>query len=234
MKRTVRVLLRGSFAEISGVDRPACDVATVDHVMLAKRSTTDMDLNPEALKAAGIEENDIGPIKKFFGWLFEKKTETAANINDLPDSDFAYIEPGGEKDDSGKTTPRSKRHLPIHDAAHVRNALARLDQTDIPAAAKKTALGRIKARAKKFDVEVSEDKAEKAARIEFRKSLYDVGDLASLIQRLDYMVSCASAERQYEGDESEMPEKLAAARDELGKLLLEMAQEELEEMKPAA
>lgn len=46
-------------------------------------------------------------------------------INDLPDSDFAYIEPGGEKDDEGKTTPRSLRHYPIHDAAHVRNALAR-------------------------------------------------------------------------------------------------------------
>jgi hypothetical protein len=49
-----------------------------------------------------------------------------ADVNDLPDSDFAYIEPGGKKDDSGKTTPRSLRHFPIHDAAHVRNALARL------------------------------------------------------------------------------------------------------------
>ena len=51
--------------------------------------------------------------------------------NDLPDSDFAYIEPGGKKDSEGKTTPRSLRHLPINDAAHVRNALARLNQTDI-------------------------------------------------------------------------------------------------------
>ena len=39
------------------------------------------------------------------------------DINDLPDSDFAYIEPGGEKDDDGKTVPRSLRHYPIHDEA---------------------------------------------------------------------------------------------------------------------
>tara|TARA_B100001094_G_scaffold319070_1_gene363403 strand:+ start:602 stop:1165 length:564 start_codon:yes stop_codon:yes gene_type:complete len=79
--------------------------------------------------------------------------------NNLPDSDFAYIEPGGEKDDEGKTVPRSLRHLPINDAAHVRNALARLDQTDISEEAKKTALKKIKAAAKKFGIKVSEASA---------------------------------------------------------------------------
>ena len=76
--------------------------------------------------------------------------------NDLPDSDFAYIEPGGEKDSEGKTVPRSLRHLPINDAAHVRNALARLNQTKISEEAKKSALKKIKAAAKKFGVKVSE------------------------------------------------------------------------------
>ena len=75
--------------------------------------------------------------------------------NDLPDSDFAYIQPGGKKDASGKTTPRSLRHLPIPDAAHVRNALARLGQTDISPEAKKAALRKIKAAAKKFGIKVS-------------------------------------------------------------------------------
>jgi HK97 family phage prohead protease len=55
---------------------------------------------------------------------------TSAAINDLPDSDFAYIEPGGTKDSDGKTIPRSKRHFPIHDEAHIRNALARLSQSE--------------------------------------------------------------------------------------------------------
>ena len=52
--------------------------------------------------------------------LAEQKSRK--QINDLPDSDFAYIEPGGKKVD-GKTVPRSLRHLPIMDCAHVRNAL---------------------------------------------------------------------------------------------------------------
>ena len=59
-----------------------------------------------------------------------------ADVNDLPDSDFAYIEPGGSKDESGKTVPRSKRHFPIHDAAHVRNALARLSTSPFEAKAR--------------------------------------------------------------------------------------------------
>lgn len=59
----------------------------------------------------------------------------AAYINDLPDSCFAYIEPGGTKDAEGKTVPRSKRHFPIrdaqgnYDAAHIRNAMARASQS---------------------------------------------------------------------------------------------------------
>ena len=73
---------------------------------------------------------------------------TAAAINDLPDSDFAYIEPGG-KVVGGKTEPRSLRHFPIHDAAHVRNAMARMDQSEfgekarpkIMAAAKRLGIG---------------------------------------------------------------------------------------------
>ena len=86
----------------------------------------------------------------------ESAVLSTKNKNDLPDSEFAYIEPGGKKDDEGKTVPRSLRHLPINDAAHVRNALARLNQTKISEEAKKSALKKIKAAAKKFGVKVSE------------------------------------------------------------------------------
>ena len=61
----------------------------------------------------------------------EKAEWTAAYVNDLPDSSFAHIEAGGEKDEGGKTKPRSLRHYPIKDAdgkcdaAHTRNALSR-------------------------------------------------------------------------------------------------------------
>ena len=62
---------------------------------------------------------------------------TTEYINDLPDKSFAYVEPKGDKDDQGKTIPRTLRHLPYRNADgsinldHLRNALARLGQTDL-------------------------------------------------------------------------------------------------------
>ena len=85
--------------------------------------------------------------------------------NDLPDSDFAYIEPGGKKVD-GKTEPRSLRHFPIPDAAHVRNALARLSQSKLSDNVKAKILKKLKAKAKEFDIEMSESKAEHSSSIE--------------------------------------------------------------------
>jgi hypothetical protein len=78
--------------------------------------------------------------------------------NDLPDSDFAYIEPGGKKVD-GKTEPRSLRHFPIPDAAHVRNALARLSQSKLPANVKSKIFKKLKSKAKEFGIEMAESKA---------------------------------------------------------------------------
>jgi len=78
---------------------------------------------------------------------------TTAAINDLPDSAFAYIEPGGTKDQTGKTTPRGKRHFPVHDREHTQNALARAPQSPFG----KNAMPKILAAARKFGVNVSGD-----------------------------------------------------------------------------
>jgi hypothetical protein len=62
-----------------------------------------------------------------------------AYMNNLPDSAFLYVEPGGKKDKEGKTEPRSLRHFPYKDSsgkidlAHLRNAIARIPQANIPA-----------------------------------------------------------------------------------------------------
>lgn len=74
-------------------------------------------------------------------------------INDLPDSAFAYIEPGGEKDADGKTVPRSLRHFPIHDEAHVRNALAQMSKSPHGPKAKR----KIMAAAKKYGIEMTHE-----------------------------------------------------------------------------
>ena len=55
--------------------------------------------------------------------------------------------------------PRWRKHRPINDdESHVRNAIARFNQTDFEsAAAKERARKKILAAAKKYDIEVDED-----------------------------------------------------------------------------
>ena len=87
------------------------------------------------------------------GMALEYRAEmSTGSINDLPDSAFAYIEPGGSKDSSGKTVPRSKRHFPVHDAAHTRNALSRAPQSPFG----EKAMPKIRAAAKKFGIQMSD------------------------------------------------------------------------------
>jgi hypothetical protein len=64
----------------------------------------------------------------------------------LSKSQFAYVDKeGGE-------------HLPIHDESHVRNAIARFNQTEFEStAAKENARKKIVAAAKKHDIEIDED-----------------------------------------------------------------------------
>jgi hypothetical protein len=72
----------------------------------------------------------------------------------LRDSSFAYIDRAGE------------RHLPIHDEAHVRNAIARFDQTEFQSkTARHSAAKRILAAARRHDIEVDrESEVAKASR----------------------------------------------------------------------
>ena len=63
---------------------------------------------------------------------------TSGYINDLPDSAFLYISPGGEEDDVGKTKPRSLRHLPYRDSKgdvdlpHLRSAISQMPKSTAP------------------------------------------------------------------------------------------------------
>src|SRR5689334_13331787 len=70
----------------------------------------------------------------------EAKVLDAKDRKAIPDSEYAF--PEGRK-------------LPIHDASHVRNAIARFDQTQgMSPEQKKAAWARIKRAAKKFGIEV--------------------------------------------------------------------------------
>ena len=64
----------------------------------------------------------------------------------LRSSQFAYVDSDGEE------------HLPINDASHVRNAMARFNQTEFESkAAKERARRKILKAAERFDIEVDPD-----------------------------------------------------------------------------
>jgi hypothetical protein len=119
--------------------------AAIDAAITAQGKDGRPDPPANASKAARSEEAATGEHEE------TRAPMSSADQNDLPDSAFAYIEPGGKKDSEGKTTPRSLRHFPINDAAHVRNALARASQSPFG----KKAMPKILAAAKKFGIEVS-------------------------------------------------------------------------------
>jgi hypothetical protein len=106
--------------------------------------------------------------------LTQRAEMTSASINDLPDSDFAYIEPGGSKDTSGRTVPRDKRHFPVHDAPHVRDALGRAPQSPFG----DKAMPKIKAAAKRLGVDVSDSSSSPSggSRAEYMR-LYPLEDM---------------------------------------------------------
>lgn len=63
---------------------------------------------------------------------------TQKAIDDLPDSAFLYVAPGGRKDKSGRTAPRSMRHFQVRDAAGnvdakaVKSALKKIPKSSAP------------------------------------------------------------------------------------------------------
>ena len=66
--------------------------------------------------------------------------------NKLKKSQFAYVDKDGGE------------HLPINDESHIRNAMARWNQTDFQSAsAKESARKKIVAAAKKHGIDVSDD-----------------------------------------------------------------------------
>ena len=70
----------------------------------------------------------------------------AQDRDNLRSNQFAYVDKDGGE------------HLPINDASHVRNAMARFNQTDFESkTAKEEARRKILAAAKRYDIDVDED-----------------------------------------------------------------------------
>lgn len=155
MTQPVRVLEEIQLFETSLVALPADSFAQVTGVKSHPLTQRPTGLLTPAVKSGeeptSQAEYDALPdeqkIAWYYAWLDDPTAEqkavwSTAYVNNLPDSSFALIEAGGTKDSEGKTTPRSLRHFPHHDAGgsldapHVRNAASRIPQSSLSDAEK--------------------------------------------------------------------------------------------------
>ena len=232
-----KVRYGASIAELSVCDRPAVPVANILHIKAD---------GSQSMHKVGAEMDK------------EAKTKRVAG-EDLTSEHFAYVgDP--EKTETWKF-PISGFSSEEKTKRHVRNALARFNQAKgIPADKKAEVKAKIVAAAKKYGIEVSdeEDKAEvltlgrsslkaetqyikesivakaAAAGLTLRKDLFDVANMAELLQRIAWLRYSAIQERDYEGDDSEVPEELEENLISLSETFLRMAQEETAELVSAA
>ncbi len=191
-------------------------------------SLVDLPANPNAkitvVKASGEEEIvSQEQISKAAA-----KTKSVGG-KELTAKSFAYV---------GDPDKTATWKLPIHDEPHVRNALARYDQTKgIPAEDKPRVKKRILAAAKRFDIDVSSlDAAAKSSGLMatgYGMGMDAVGLLANLLQQLFYLHDTNLLEAQIEGDESDIPDRLQSFLQTGAEILEDMTSEEVQELMQA-
>lgn len=128
-----RIRTRRSIGSMRGVGGPSL----LTQLLISNYGPTKKSL--DGLVDAGWELEDAHQLSLPVAVDLEvvKATWSRAYINDLPDSAFLFVESGGEKDDAGKTKPRSLRHFPVRDAdgkldvAHLRDAIGRIPQSNV-------------------------------------------------------------------------------------------------------
>ena len=212
------------------------------------------------------------------GLMKEKKTKRVAG-EDLTADCFAYV---GDKDNTSTWKLPIKFSTDDKSKSHIRNALARFNQTQgIPADQKAKVKAKLVAAAKKHGIETSDSSAkcirfalvkilaeknagwdffskteeEKTASLRKAKKdaefmistvedifakvdgsvslfqgLYTVSSLAEILQSLQWIVASTTYERDYEGDESEVPDDLREILEDLIPVFVAMASEEANEL----
>ncbi len=201
--------------------------------------------NPEGASMALFTPEQLAQIETV---ILKKdgKTKRVAG-EDLTSSAFAYV---GDKNDP------STWKLPIHFSSeekskrHVRNALARFNQTKgIPEDEKESVHAKIVAAAHKYGIDVEGEKAKaesfhdlvKAALKksygddELKKGMWDVGVLAETLSTLSYLYWSCIQEAVWEEDDRDdvLAVELAAAIEHLVVILKDMVEEESSELIPA-
>lgn len=164
----------------------------------------------------------------------EAKTKRVAG-EDLPASAFAFV---GDKEDTSTWKLPIKFSTEEKTKSHIRNALARFNQTQgIPEGEKSKVLARIKRAAREHGID--SDTAEKAAAArplvngvirEVRKGMGEVSMFANLLASLAWLYQNTRWETDREADDSPVPADLLDRIKDLCAVFLDMAQEEVAEL----
>ena len=224
--------------EVSGVDSPCLPTALVETmkgrtVTLMKAAGASVEIPLVIPDASDLRmdkmERAIGAVLDL---LKEKKTKTVDDVSLTADC-FAHV---GDPDDT------SSWKLPINfpgdeekTKSHIRNALARFEQTEgMSADDKAKAKKKILAAAKEHGIEASENEkaaiARACAKIALKKGMYEVGWLADIVEGLNYLCLQTEWERDFEDDGSKVPDGLREAWLQLLAEFKAMAIEEADEL----
>jgi uncharacterized Zn finger protein (UPF0148 family) len=249
--KTVQVRYAPAIAEVSYVDNPCLKIATFD--MVKADGTHEMRKFAEEGHMKDAVEKAAGPLdieslvarfqKAVLDGLAKKDAKTKRKAGeDLTADAFAHV---GDKDDPSTWKLPIKFSTDEKSKTHIRNALARLGQTEgMSDDEKASAKTKIHAAAKKhgIDVEADEAKAAKVAkacagvlakaegRHALAKGMYDVSRFASLLQDVCWLWQDSIWEADFEGDDSELPEELRGHIESLAETFLSMAEEEVKEL----
>lgn len=198
------------WAKVEWTPSGAAALTSREYRYVSPAFLTDKKGNVTSLSSAGLVNKPALTQLADVAAVISSKDE-----NDLPDSCFLYVESGGdEKDSEGKTVPRSLRHFPYKhadgsiDLAHLRNALARIPDSDVPEDVKKS----ITAKAEKLLA-----KADKAmAHLEEDPMNKDLLKLLGLAENATEEQAVAACQKLVEGQKA-AEAAVSTARAELAK-----------------
>ena len=224
--------------EVSSVDSPCLPSALAESmkgrtVTLTKSSggTEEVPLQILGVDQARIVNLERG-LAQALQLLKDAKTKTVDGVS-LTASCFAHV---GDPEDTGTWK------LPINfpgdeekTKSHIRNALARFEQTEgMSADEKAAAKKKILAAAKEHGIDATENEklavGRACAKLSLRKGLYEVGYFAEVLESLNWLCMQTEWERDFEDDGSKLPEQMREPWLALLDAFKAMAEEEADEM----
>ncbi len=212
--------------------RDPSDYKTITGLRLDEISLVDRPANPEAVFDCWKRSAD--PVAQLKAAI--ERVEALLKGGDEPGDgsspygDVEYADPGHQDD--------KKKRYPLDSEKHIRAAWNYIHKPKNADKYSAEELNHVKLKIvaawkDKIDPKgppEAED-GEKAARVELKKHLYDVGQVAQIILQLDWLKDALSTEAIVEGDDSEQPKRLEAIVDELCAFLNALVAEETAEIK---